>query len=81
MVSGWRLNHQDLAPSYASVLARFTAVIGTSARIISPIVSGLLTKKQFSIFHFLKFSLRIWSDGVMYLRSLLLFFTLPLYSI
>ncbi|CAF4877681.1 unnamed protein product, partial [Rotaria sp. Silwood2] len=46
MVSGWHLNHQDLAPRYASVLAGFTAVIGTSAGIISPIVAGLLTKEQ-----------------------------------
>ncbi|CAF5040870.1 unnamed protein product, partial [Rotaria sp. Silwood1] len=46
MVSGWHLNHQDLAPRYASVLAGFTAVIGTSAGIISPIVAGLLTKQQ-----------------------------------
>ncbi|UJR34335.1 hypothetical protein I4U23_021738 [Adineta vaga] len=46
MVSGWHLNHQDLAPRYASVLAGFTAVIGTSAGILSPIVAGLLTKEQ-----------------------------------
>ncbi|CAF1225682.1 unnamed protein product [Rotaria sordida] len=46
MVSGWHLNHQDLAPRYASVIAGFTAVIGTSAGIISPIVAGLLTKQQ-----------------------------------
>ncbi|CAF3042791.1 unnamed protein product [Rotaria socialis] len=46
MVSGWHLNHQDLAPRYASVLAGFTAVIGTSAGIISPIVAGILTKEQ-----------------------------------
>jgi hypothetical protein len=60
MVSGWHLNHQDLSPRYASVLAGFTAVIGTSAGIISPIVAGLLTKEQvehfngnvFSIFYF-----------------------------
>ncbi|CAF1569431.1 unnamed protein product [Adineta ricciae] len=46
MVSGWHLNHQDLAPRYASVLAGFTAVIGTSAGILSPILAGLLTKQQ-----------------------------------
>jgi hypothetical protein len=46
MVSGWHLNHQDLSPRYASVLAGFTAVIGTTAGILSPIVAGLLTKDQ-----------------------------------
>ena len=46
MVSGWHLNHQDLSPRYASVLAGFTAVIGTTAGIVSPIVAGLLTKEQ-----------------------------------
>jgi len=46
IVSGWHLNHQDLSPRYASVIAGFTAVIGTSAGIISPIVAGLLTKQQ-----------------------------------
>jgi len=51
MVSGWHLNHQDLSPRYASVLAGFTAVIGTSAGIISPIVAGLLTKDQVCIFN------------------------------
>lgn len=49
MVSGWHLNHQDLSPRYASVIAGFTAVIGTSAGIISPIVAGLLTKEQVCI--------------------------------
>jgi hypothetical protein len=51
MVSGWHLNHQDLSPRYASVLAGFTAVIGTSAGIISPIVAGLLTKEQVEDFN------------------------------
>ena len=51
MVSGWHLNHQDLSPRYASVLAGFTAVIGTSAGIISPIVAGLLTEKQVGNFY------------------------------
>ncbi|CAF0807251.1 unnamed protein product [Didymodactylos carnosus] len=46
MVSGWHLNHQDLAPRYASVLAGFTAFIGTTAGIISPIIAGILTRKQ-----------------------------------
>ena len=46
MVSGCHLNHQDLSPGYASVIAGFTAVIGTSAGIISPIVAGLITKQQ-----------------------------------
>lgn len=46
MVSGWHLNHQDLSPRYASVLAGFTAVIGTTAGILSPIVAGLLSKEQ-----------------------------------
>ncbi len=44
--AGWHLNHQDLSPRYVSVLAGFTAAIGTTAGIISPIVAGLLTKDQ-----------------------------------
>lgn len=54
MVSGWHLNHQDLSPRYASVIAGFTAVIGTSAGIVSPIVAGLLTKQQVNHFYLLK---------------------------
>ena len=50
MVSGWHLNHQDLAPRYASVLGGFTAVIGTSAGILSPFVAGLLTRDQVTFF-------------------------------
>ena len=59
MVSGWHLNHQDLSPRYASVLAGFTAVIGTTAGILSPIVAGLLTKEQVRLSFF---SLRSWSE-------------------
>jgi hypothetical protein len=58
MVSGWHLNHQDLSPRYASVIAGFTAVIGTSAGIISPIVAGLLTKEQVCNF-ILRFTLNV----------------------
>ena len=46
IVSGWHLNHQDLSQRYASIIAGFTALIGTSAGILSPIVAGILTKDQ-----------------------------------
>jgi ACS family sodium-dependent inorganic phosphate cotransporter-like MFS transporter 6/7/8 len=67
MVSGWHLNHQDLSPRYASVLAGFTAVIGTTAGIISPIVAGLLTKDQDLIGWRHVFTI---ASGVLYFASL-----------
>jgi len=46
IVSGWHLNHQDLSQRFASIIAGFTALIGTSAGILSPIVAGILTENQ-----------------------------------
>ena len=45
-VSGWQINHLDLAPKYASVLVGISATIGTLGGIVSPIVVGVMTHPQ-----------------------------------
>lgn len=90
IVSGWHLNHQDLSQRYASIIAGFTALIGTSAGIISPIVAGILTKDQVNVsshsisssFIFDLISLkRISTDGNRFFSSLHLFFIFVRYFI
>lgn len=46
IASGWRINHQDIACSYAGILAGISSSIGDSAGILSPIVAGYMTKHQ-----------------------------------
>ncbi|XP_033751828.1 vesicular glutamate transporter 2-like [Pecten maximus] len=42
-VSGWQINHYDLAPRYAGVLVSITSASGAAAAIVVPIVAGELT--------------------------------------
>ncbi|KAI0214180.1 Vesicular glutamate transporter 2 [Lamellibrachia satsuma] len=45
-VSGWQINHLDLAPRYANVLVAITTSWGTVAGVVNPIIVGELTKDQ-----------------------------------
>lgn len=45
-ISGWQINHLDLAPRYASVLVGITTAVGTFAGIINPTLVGQMTKNQ-----------------------------------
>lgn len=42
-ISGWQINHLDLAPRYASVLVGISTTVGTVAGILIPIITGYLT--------------------------------------
>lgn len=42
-VSGWQINHYDLAPRYAGVLVSITSACGAVAAVVVPIVAGELT--------------------------------------
>ncbi|KAK2157309.1 hypothetical protein LSH36_193g01035 [Paralvinella palmiformis] len=43
-ISGWQINHLDLAPRYASVLVGISTTVGTVAGILIPIITGILTR-------------------------------------
>ena len=45
-LSGWQINHLDLAPRYASVLVGITTTVGTVAGIVNPIIVGWMTTNQ-----------------------------------
>lgn len=48
-ISGYNVNHLDIAPRYASILMGLSNGIGTVAGIICPIVIDHLTKGQVSV--------------------------------
>jgi hypothetical protein len=43
---GWRINSQDIACNYDTVLTGFSSVFGDMAGVLSPIVAGYLTQQQ-----------------------------------
>ncbi|KAK2189401.1 hypothetical protein NP493_107g01011 [Ridgeia piscesae] len=68
-VSGWQINHLDLAPRYASVMIAITNSWGTVAGIVNPIIVGELTKDQ---------TINNWQD-VFFLTASILVFTVIFY--
>lgn len=53
-ISGYNVNHLDIAPKYASILMGLSNGIGTLAGIFCPIVIDFLTKDTVSQFFFTK---------------------------
>lgn len=49
-ISGYNVNHLDIAPRYASILMGISNGIGTTAGILCPIAIDSLTKDQVRIF-------------------------------
>ncbi|XP_013399797.1 vesicular glutamate transporter 1 isoform X1 [Lingula anatina] len=45
-VSGWQINHLDIAPKYASILAAISSMLGTIAGILGPVVVAAITFEQ-----------------------------------
>jgi hypothetical protein len=45
-ISGWQINHLDLAPRYAGVLIAITMMFGMMAGVVNPLIVAALTPQQ-----------------------------------